>query len=759
MVNMIFVLDRNKKVIGYFSNNGAKPVASFFNALFIQELATGIETFQFSTKNNMFTKELTQLGNYIVFQYDGKFKMFQIMDNDDKHGAGKKHITCYCEGIGLELITDYAEPFHIEGNVKLFLATILQDTEIKVGHIDEELLSLIKTVKSTKIERVYKLIQDNISTYNNIEIEFRVEFENNFLIGIYLDVYKEGNRGNKTYKRFEYSKNVSNITRKSNIYDFASAGIGEGEGGITFKNVEWRKAAGDPVDKPLGQNFVLNPEANDKFNKGLKYIKKPYTFNTSDEGTLLSLTYESLLKDGEPKNDYEVDLAMTQEEFRTVKIGDTVYVCDFYYDPPILLEARVSKLEISFTNPSQNKCTLSNYKEVKSKIVDLEYRFVFGSLVDYINSLESGILTSIQIDQLKVFIKQLDMEEAEIDSLIEELKQIAEDKFEEENRNKVKGEYVDVLCSPGRNYICDRVKSMKFRLPNQSDDNYNVILKFTTEKDTEPTKFYQSTISWLMGDDCVNGALIPKADTTYTIALSWDNMTTVNKKYFGEVVAEHHGGSYAPYTNTTDYIEKVVECMETYFAQRDKFKYNTTTPYSFKDPTTTENKAKWKTNGKFHIDCSSFVQFVTRGITYINSTYNHPDKSPYYLSTKYKYSFVMDATISDRDRFASDQARWCVENGLALNIDPTDQNQWVKLQPGDLVFWIKRLGDEDAFETINNRYMQIGHVAIVSEVKTNPTTGKKDVKTYESTTGTAIKNRWLSENMPERLVFFARPRR
>lgn len=753
-MDMIFVFDSNKKLIGFLSNNGANPIAPFFNDLFRQELVTGADTYEFITINNSQTSKIIKPFHYILFFYDNKYKMFQIVDQKHEHNQGKKYITSYCEGVGLELLTDYAEPFIIEGNFQLFLETVLQDTEWKVGNISENLIHKTELVKNTKKEKVYKLIQDSISIFD-IEIEFRVEFIGNKVVGMYIDAYDNGERGRRTYKRFEYGDNVISITKNINIYDFASAGIGEGESGIDFKDIEWKKSLGDPVNKPLGQDFVVNHVANDSFNKGKKYIKKTYNFDTNDKRELLRLTYETLLKDGEPKTDYEVNLGLRGEEYKTIRIGDTVYVLDFDYFPMVMLEARIGTLEISFTDPRKNKCTLSNYKEVKSKIDELEYTTIFGNLTNYINSLRVGVLTNNQIAQIGVFLEQLDMEEAEIDSIIEELKQIAADKFDKESRNKVEGEYVDVLCSNGRNYICSRVKSLKFRLPGESDSNYNVILEFTTEKDSEPTKFYQSTICWLEGDDCINGALIPKADTKYTITLVWDGETTILKKYYGTVVATRNGGSYSLYVNTTDYVEKIRECMQTYYDNRDVFKYNTITPYSFKDPTIPTNQAKWKTNGKFHIDCSTFVQLVTRGITFINSIYSETDKNPYYLSTKYRYPFVMDATISDSDRYAADQARYFVENGMALELNPLNRNDWKKLQAGDFVFWQKRLGDESAFETINKRYMQIGHVAIVSSVLEDG-----DVTTYEATSSSnVILNRRLSANYPEKILFFARPRR
>lgn len=363
----IFVMDPQFNVIGILSNNGAFPNAPFFDDTYIQELSTGAETYEFSTYSNAITSEILQLGNYIVFKYGNKYKLFQIMDNDDEHKESQI-ITCYCEMAGLELLTDYCEPFSIEGNVELFFNTVLRDTNWQLGGFSESLITKIQQVKIEKYTNVYKVIQENIETYGNIEIEFRVGFNGNAVTGFYIDVYENGYRGSKTYKRFEYGENVEGIKRNRNMYDFASAMIGTGKDGLTFKDIEWKIADGKPADKPKGQDFIVDLGANERFNKRGKYIKSLYESDDTNPQDLLLHSWERLQEVKEPKFDYEVDLALTDTEFKEISIGDTNYVIDNDYNPPILLECRVGKLEISLTDSSKNKCTLSNYKEVASKI-------------------------------------------------------------------------------------------------------------------------------------------------------------------------------------------------------------------------------------------------------------------------------------------------------------------------------------------------------------------------------------------------------
>lgn len=369
MVETIFILDPNKNVIGQLSNNGTSPSAPFFDDMYISELSNGSETYEFSTVSNSITNDIISLGNHVVFKYDDKYKMFQIMDTEESHSDGEEFITCYCEMAGLELLTDYCEPFKIEGNVVSFFNTVLQDTNWQLGMYSSSLVDNIQTVKNETYNNVYKIIQENIPTFGNIEIEYRVNFENNRLTGYFIDVFSNEGRGNKTYKRFEYGENVSGVVRKRNLNDFASAMIGVGKDNLTFKDVVWSTAKGDPADKPAGQDFIVDIEANNKYNKSGRYIKGLFEDSEITNGQdLLLKTWEKLQEVKEPKFDYEIDISLVSDEYSDVMIGDTVYVADFDYNPPMFLEARVGKLELSFSDPTKNKCTLSNYKEIASKI-------------------------------------------------------------------------------------------------------------------------------------------------------------------------------------------------------------------------------------------------------------------------------------------------------------------------------------------------------------------------------------------------------
>ena len=365
-MDTIFVLNTNRQVIDILSNNGSNPSAPFFGDTYTSELDTGAESYEFTTINNARTNVTLEVGNYVLFKYNGKYKLFQIMETTDEHSEGKKLLTVYAEMAGMELRNDYCEPFTLEGNFINLLERILQDTNWRVGTYSESLLYNIQPISYTEPKNVYSIIQENLATFGGVEIEFRVEFIGNQLAALLIDCYESGTRGNKKYRRFEYGKDVKGITRERNINDLATAVIGQGNNNLTFKDVEWSKNLGNPCDKPLQQNFVVDINANDLWNNGGKYIKTVHKVDTDDAQTLLQECWDYLQEIKQPKFDYDVDLALVAEDYQDIGVGDTNYVLDFDYQPAILLEARVGKLELSFADPRDNKCTLTNYKELVS---------------------------------------------------------------------------------------------------------------------------------------------------------------------------------------------------------------------------------------------------------------------------------------------------------------------------------------------------------------------------------------------------------
>ncbi|WP_312288562.1 phage tail protein, partial [Terrisporobacter sp.] len=477
MIKTLYVLDRNKNIIGFISNNGSASTP-FFNDKFTQILSTGAETFEFDVIADDKTNTLLIEGNYIMFEHNGRYKMFQIMTAEDDDSSYQIIKSCYCEIVGLELLNSYVRPCTVRGDIVTFFNVILQDSNWQLGKYSPSLVNISKDIDIAESKSIYTLIQENISTYNNIEIEFRTEFSNNKVTGYYIDVYEDGGRGKVTHKRFEHGTNVTGITRKGDITGFYSALIGEGKNGINFKDIIWSKENGDPCDKPAGQDFLLDDAAHKMFSLDGKYITGLYKTEDTNAYDLILSTYNKLQEVKNIKYSYEVEVGMKLEEFEQVEIGDTVYVIDNNFNPPLLLESRVSKLEISFSDYRSNKCILDNFKEVKGKIKNWSKNDVIKDTIDAITGFK-GKLTQADIDRIREFLADLDIQSEEIEKLLKKYEDSLEDTVidkteiaeDSENYRAIKLSKIDGGLWLGDNRIYGIKKNKCANITNKVSEN------------------------------------------------------------------------------------------------------------------------------------------------------------------------------------------------------------------------------------------------------------------------------------------------
>ena len=376
---MFYVLDNNEKVIGIIQRNiDNKCKNIYFDDLLQEDLISGAEVLTFSAiLEKKLMKEVTP-SNYIAFKKDNSYKLMQIVEVEDEKTENGIIKNVYCESAGLELINEIYTGGNMESvNFKMFLSNILQDTFWNIGNIDS---SLIKNI-SLKIEQksIYNLIQEHSKTFG-AEIAFRVEIKNNRVVGRYIDAYVK--KGKDIGKRLEIKKDIKSITRKINMIDYATKLIGKGKDGLTFKDIE-----DISLNKPRGQDFLINEMAYSQLNYKGKHITKVFEYDTTDPRELLLQTKKALDEYSKLKIEYQIDSNII--DYTDIEIGDTLYISDLTFEPSLIVSSRVVKLETSNTNPNTNKLTLSNFKEIKSSIS----KFPIGS-----NDILDGAITEGKID-------------------------------------------------------------------------------------------------------------------------------------------------------------------------------------------------------------------------------------------------------------------------------------------------------------------------------------------------------------------------
>jgi phage minor structural protein len=359
VVSNVFILDKSLKTKLVLTVNGQN---TFFKDIYNLNLSTGTESYEFSTN-----AEDIDESDYIMFHYKDQYKLFQIIEIEQEHSEGKIITSVYGECACLELLNGVTETRTFEGEydcISFIKNIVLNGSEWQIGKYSASLKDKKVNVKVDKTTQRWTLIQDYMGEFG-YEINTRVEYKNGFVKAKYIDVYAEGELGNKTYKRFEYGRNVKGITKKKDLYDFCTALILDTDK-VDVKGASYNK---DGFTKAIDDDVIYAPTANKTYNAGRDYIHGVYDDNGSDTpGEVIEKAVAELKNRSVPHFDYECDTALTYEEYEDISIGDTVYVIDHSFSPIITLEARVGELEISFTDRDKCKCNLTNYKEKKSGI-------------------------------------------------------------------------------------------------------------------------------------------------------------------------------------------------------------------------------------------------------------------------------------------------------------------------------------------------------------------------------------------------------
>src|SRR5699024_6471878 len=162
--------------------------------------------------------------------------------------------------------------------------------------------------------------------------------------------------------RFESDHNIEEIQRTILSYPYtalfgrgASLQIEDEEGELTgghtryidFADVEWKKSAGDPVDKPLGQKWVGDPDALQKYGyeKDCELLHLEGIFSNQDyedKAELLYATWEHLQKVKHPEVNYKLSVDLLD---KPVDLGDTAIAIDREFARPIEVQNRIIAME------------------------------------------------------------------------------------------------------------------------------------------------------------------------------------------------------------------------------------------------------------------------------------------------------------------------------------------------------------------------------------------------------------------------------
>ena len=419
MIKNLYIFDNTKKLLKLINTTNTNNI-KVYDDTYTSELITGAETYTASFKVSYQDQPIFLEGNYIGFYWQDNFKLMQIKKTTSIEHIDDVTITVYAEFIGIELYNSYVDKFVADGNATKLLETILMDTNYKVGYVSPSLDEEAFRVETTEVTSVYSVIQNATSILYECEWQFRtvpVDIKRG-KFNFFVDCFANGERGTKRYKRFESDRNSYGMKRTGDITNFCSGIIPVGKNGLTISDVKWEKEQGDPTDKPLGQNYIFDEQAHAMLNNGGKYVLMKYKSDAEDIYTLIHEGYAKLKELNKTKFSYEIPVYMTERDYEEIDIGDTNYVVSRKFNPPVQLEARITKFEISFTDRTKNSITLGNYKQIRSKMKSLSKDDIVNDVVDIIK--KHGKLTASDLLAIRNYLNQLGVDKKLIDQLIKQ---------------------------------------------------------------------------------------------------------------------------------------------------------------------------------------------------------------------------------------------------------------------------------------------------------------------------------------------------
>lgn len=327
-------------------------------------------SFTFSVPGDHQDSEHITEGNLVAFRdLDSNWQLFEIKRVTDTHG-GTITRTAFCEHAYYELVDDFIQDIRPTNcSAHFALTQALSGTRWEPGDVNDLGTNSTNYYYQSALSSVQK-----VASVWEGELQFRINILGGVIANRYVDLLAR--RGTETGKQFAYGRHTRSIEREVDLTTVATALCGRGKGEevgegygrrLTFSDVVWSIANGDPVDKPLGQEWVGDPDALAQWGRpGNRH--RVGTFEDTEETdpeVLLQKTWDALQECKTPNVTYNLDVADLERlsglEHEKVRLGDTVRVIDRKFSPELLVEARVIEIDRNLLNPLETKITLGNF--------------------------------------------------------------------------------------------------------------------------------------------------------------------------------------------------------------------------------------------------------------------------------------------------------------------------------------------------------------------------------------------------------------
>lgn len=354
---MIYIFDKTQAIIKVLTNDD-------FTAAHLNFKINTATTFEFSLPAS---KALPSGSKYVATPHplnDSKFIMLRLTERVDN--TETIDYSAY-ELAYQELATDgYIEDKRPQNQSALNLMKIaLNGSNWELNNVN---------VSGTATTNFYYV--DRLSAISKVvdllggEIVFYIEIQGNAISGRYMDYIAR--QGADTSKVFASGSNLLTVERQSDTSNIYTAILPRGKGKeidngdadtpdgygrrINIADVEWKKSAGKPLDKPKGSIVLSDPNATAEWgqiNGNARLLLQTYD-DIDDVNVLINSAYKTLQSVNHPQIQYSATVA----DVGGLSLGDTVLI--MHGDRDLSYKTRVFEVKYDLLSPDQTELSLGD---------------------------------------------------------------------------------------------------------------------------------------------------------------------------------------------------------------------------------------------------------------------------------------------------------------------------------------------------------------------------------------------------------------
>lgn len=368
----IAILSTYDKVCAFLDNK-AKKALHYYDDELVEYLKGTASTLTLTATARHPDSQYLVEGNKLAFKYRDRDYYMNIMHVE----RDEYEVTVEAYSLSFELLNEQRGAYSAAKAMSFTEYMSVFDPEhtvtLGINEVSEKSITHSWEGEDTILARIFSL-----ATVFSAEVEFLPELNDNYsLKRIVMNVYKEhsdtaqGVGQRRSDLTLRYGKDISGITKISDITELYTAITPVGRDGLTVASLDKTEYDADgnvEYRSPLNSTHIYALQARDRFpsnlmaNENERYIGVNWEYDTENVNTLYGQALAQLKKNCVPKISYEVD------GYFDTNIGDTVTIADESFNPVLYLEARVTEQHRSFTDPTQNKTTFDNFKELQSEI-------------------------------------------------------------------------------------------------------------------------------------------------------------------------------------------------------------------------------------------------------------------------------------------------------------------------------------------------------------------------------------------------------